>query len=1077
MHNSVRSMLRIWLSTDRKKNTQRIFDEICRKKQENQILLVPEQFSHMAERQLCKLGGDSINRYAEVLSFSRLANRVFAVVGGSALTQTDAAGKLLIMSLAVEQVRSRLKLYGASGEKPAFLLKIIETIEELQSFCISPQSLREASVNLSGVLAVKAEELALLIESYESVCTNLGQNPESCLTRLLHCLDGSDFAQGLQIYIDGFTDFNGVEREIIAQLLNGGAGVTVALHCDDIHAYSQQFSAARTAAKELLQIASRQSLEIEVSKLEEINDHPCAVLKNKLFGGDNTPYPIQTDGIVFIEATTPTAECRIAAGEILRLVESGARFRDITVACGDYTQYRNILQSIFNRARIPAYYAGDTDILRQSVIHMLLSALDAATGGMETETVLSYLKSGFLSIPRQRWDRLEKYVLMWNLQGRQWETEWTKNPFGFVKKENSQSKKILAQLNQDREAYVMPLLLLQMELRSAGNTGQMLLAFNRFMERIRLNEQLNAMSQMLSEQNELQTAQEYAQVYAIVCALLEQMYGVLANTVRSPEASYQLFKSALSQCSVGTIPATLDGVNVGNLLSQRRSDCKYLFLLGANEGAFPSAQSNQTLLTDIDRVSLMQLGIGITPLTTCGIERELAAIAAVLQAPTERLYLGGVRGQESYYLLRAKKLFDQAKKLTEDHDLIVRSERDYLNYLLTKSEYVDKASNRKEEAMQLLSAKKHEIGSLSADTVKALYGQELQLSSSKIDKLAMCRLGFFLQYGLNAQERKPAQMDASVFGTFVHDILEHVSKQIMQEGGFRTVPLERALKITHERMQWYMQEKLADLWDSERSEYLFRRSFEEVFEVVRQLWREMSVSRFDPKWFELKFGKGELMPSVRIVGQSMTAELSGVVDRADIWRCDDKIYVRIVDYKTGKTTFELNKILQGIGLQMLLYLFAMRRSGEHLMGSPLECAGVLYFPAKVSRLSIDKFDTKIDEKRQKAERRSGMILEQEQILQAMDPQEIFLPEKNSRASKEQFRDLESFVFRKVAQFTDELAEGRVDANPYYIGDRDNACAKCSYCEICQDTAEKRWIPSVKEIDAFWQKVKEVEIDG
>ena len=139
-------MLRIWLSTDRKKNTQRIFEEICSKNHGNQILLVPEQFSHMAERELCRLGGDTISRYAEVLSFSRLANRVFAELGGSAQTQTDPSGKLLIMSLAVEQVRSRLKLYGASGEKPAFLLKIIETIEELQSFCITAQNLRDVSV-------------------------------------------------------------------------------------------------------------------------------------------------------------------------------------------------------------------------------------------------------------------------------------------------------------------------------------------------------------------------------------------------------------------------------------------------------------------------------------------------------------------------------------------------------------------------------------------------------------------------------------------------------------------------------------------------------------------------------------------------------------------------------------------------------------------------------------------------------------------------------------------------------------------------------------------------------------------
>ena len=474
----------------------------------------------------------------------------------------------------------------------------------------------------------------------------------------------------------------------------------------------------------------------------------------------------------------------------------------------------------------------------------------------------------------------------------------------------------------------------------------------------------------------------------------------------------------------------------------------------------------------------MELGIGITPLATCALERELAAIAGVLEAPSERLYFGSVRGQESYYFLRAKKLYAQAKILSSDQALIERSERDYLNFLLTKNEYAESAPMMQTEAKRLLSAKEHGLGSLRKETVKELYGDVLQLSSSKIDTLAMCRMSYFLRYGLNAQERKAAKVDASVFGTFVHDVLENVSKQVMKEGGFRTVSLERTMEIAHERMQWYMREKLSDLWDSERAEYLFRRNFAEVRAVVQQLWEEMSESQFDPEWFELKFGKGEKMPSVRIIGKEMAAELIGVVDRADIWRNGGRVYVRIVDYKTGKTTFELNKILHGIGLQMLLYLFAMRRSGEHLLDAPLQCAGVLYFPAKVQRLTVqNKYDSKIDEKRRKAERRSGMILDHEHVLQAMDAQERFLPEKNSRATCEQFRALEEFVFNTVAALADELAEGMVAANPFYAGDMDNACGKCPYQEVCQGKAEKRWIETVKEIDEFWQKIGVVSENG
>lgn len=1069
-------MLRLWLSTDRKKNSKRIFDKICATKQKGQILLVPDQFSHMAERQLGRLGGPSINRYAEVLSFSRLASRVFSEVGGSARTQTDAAGKLMMMSLAVEQVRSRLKLYGACAEKPAFLLKLLDTIEELRSFCVTTDSLHAIAAQTGSVLAVKMEEFALLMESYESVCANLGQNPETRLTQLLHTLDGSDFASGKQIYIDAFSDFNGVEKEIIAQLLNGGAQITVALHCDAMNSQLQQFSSAAEAGRGLQRMAQKQNLPVEIEIFDDVQESPLYELKKQFFAGKCSEYTDKTDEIAFIEGVNATDECRIAAGQILKLIEDGARWRDITIACGDYANYRRVLESVFRSAKIPAYYAGTTDILQQSVIHMLLSALEAATGGMETDAVLAYLKSGFLTIPRQRCDRLENYIFLWNIQGSQWESEWTKSPFGVTKKAGDRGEKQLALLNEDRVKYVMPLVSLRNGLRSAKNTAQMLESFNRFMEQIGLCEQLGVMAKQLTEQNELQKAQEYAQVYAIVCRLLEQMYGVLGTSARSVEAFYQMFRTALSQCSVGTIPASLDCVNVGNLLSQRRGQSKYLFLLGANEGSFPTAQSNHSLLSDVERTTLIEYGIGIAPMATSGLHRELSAMAGVLEVPSERLYFGGINGQESYYLLRAKNLFPNAERVTDDTPLITRSERDYLKYLAANPEAIAGANAQQAQAEALVRAQQHEIGKLSAQTVESLYGKTLRLSSSKIDTLASCRFSHFLKYGLKAEERKPAQMDPASFGDFVHDVLEYVAERIMQEGGFETVTLERAMELTQERMLWYMHQVLGELWNSEREEYLFVRSFAEVREVVTQMYNELSISKFRPQWFELQFGEGKLMPSVKIVGEKITAELEGAVDRADIWKDGDRLYVRVIDYKTGSTTFEPEKILHGIGLQMLLYLFALRRNGQHLLDAPLHCAGVLYFPAKVKKVPIDgKYDAKAEIKRMDEKRRSGLLLEQEQVLQAMEPSQepIYLPKKKCFANAQQFALMEDFVFRVVAGLADELADGRVTANPYYQSEQYNACGKCDYAEICQSQYEKRWIDSSIKMDEFWQRVEEV----
>ncbi len=1065
-------MLRIWLSTDRKLNTKRILDEICTSGRENQILLVPEQFSHMAEKQLCRHGGARVNRYAQVLSFSRLANRVFSLYGGCSQTQTDASGKLLLMALAVEQVHSRLKLYANSADKPAFLLKLIDTLEELRSFCVTADQLKAAAAELGGVLAVKAEEFSLLMESYDSVCANLGQNPESRLTRLLHMLDECDFAEGKRIYFDAFSDFNGVEQEIIASLLSGGAEITVALHCDGIHCDAQQFNSARNAAKALVRLASKQGVQAQISTLAEVGDDELKILKTRIFGGSAEPFDGETDKVVFLEGGDAVSECRNAAGEILKLIEGGARYRDITVSCGEYDTYRPILETIFKRANIPAYYAGDTSILHHKVVHMLLSALKAASGAMETEPVLQYLKSGFLPIEDERCDRLENYVLLWGIQGAQWQEAWSRSPFGIEDRSGTPTGPLLQELNEDRMRCIMPLVRLRRALKEANNTAMMLVAFSDFMDAIGLNERLNAIAGELFEQKQLQKAQQYAQVYSIVCRLLEQMHGVLGTSVRSPEGFYQMFRTALSQCSVGTIPSTLDSVNVGSLLSQRRGDSPYLFVLDANEGAFPTAQSNTTLLTDSERTSLWRFGIELTPRVIGSLDRELASIAGTLETPTRRLYFGGVQGREAYYLLRAQKLFPSARRCTDDAALIERSERDRLDALVKTrmSDDSEICARARELTMP------HELGALSEETVRALYGKELHLSSSKIDKIASCRLSYFLDYGLKAQERKEAKMDPSTFGTFVHDVLEHTCRQVMAEGGFHVVTQERTEQIAHERMLWYSSEVLGELWQSERAQFLFERSFFEVFETVRRLWREMSVSEFVPKWFELGFGRGKTMPSVKIVGEKMTAYLDGVVDRADVWRENERTYVRIVDYKTGSTSFSMEKVLVGIGLQMLLYLFAMRQNGEILAGDALHCAGVMYFHANMKRVAISgKYDPKAGAKCLERERRSGMILNQESVLQAMEPGEekSYLPQEEYRATKEQFEQLERFVFSTVAALADELAEGIVEANPYYIDEYSNACGRCSFAELCRDRYEKRRLPTVKTAEEFWSKIGEV----
>lgn len=1075
-------MLRLWLDTERKENSTRILREICDRAaagEKQLFLLVPEQFSHMAERALCSAGGDSISRHAEVLSFSRLANRVFSTEGGAADAQLDAGGKLLMMSMAVEQVHSRLKIYGACVDKPEFLLQLLDTMDEFHSYCVTPVALRAAAAHLSGALAQKLDEFSLLMESYQSVCLRSGATADTCLNRLLAALEESSFAEGKRFYFDGFTDFNGVQLEIIAQLLHSGAEITVALTADGLHGVMQQFEAARETAVALLRLWPEQTVEC-------FRAESALSLRAQLFSGCVHPIPTQDVAVQWLTVSDTEEQCRLVAGEILRLVHSGARWRDVAISCCE-ERLRPILCAVLAQAEIPFYDTGTRALLREPVVHMLLRALDAATGGLQTDDVLAYLKSGFAPLTQTQCDLLENYAALWHINGLRWEQTWTMNPYGLHQQRDAQAELLLQELNTARQEALAPLSALRRGLSSATDIGEMLLCLDRFMEAISLNERLNALALSCFEADDLQRMQEYTQIYGILCNVMEQMYRIAGAAVRSAEEFAALFRTTLSQYQVGTIPARLDAVTVGDMRALRHSDVEVLFLLGANEGAFPLSVEKNTLLTDRERSRLMALGIGVAPTAVGRLDRELAVLDAVLAAPRARLYLAAQPGREAYLFRRITQLVPNGVWNADITQWLCRSPRAWQGYLAALPGTLPAAPEMPPEVLRLRAARQYSRGALEPQVVQQLYGTRLQLSSTKIDRLASCRLGYFLEYGLRARPLEAAELDASLFGSFVHYVLEHTARRVMREGGFAHVPREAVRQYAQEYIDRYVEESLPELMEDPRSAYLLRRTFSDVLQVVDALHEELSVSAFQPRWFELHFAANGELPPIRIPSRCGSAELTGYVDRVDLWRYHNLTYVRVIDYKTGKKEFDYTLLRHGIGMQMLLYLFTLAQSGEALGEGKLQPAGVLYFPARVERVNmVNRLNAaEMEKKRKSAKRRRGLLLNDTLVLHAMEPcqdKPVYLPYDLDRAGERrgdladlsQLRLLRQHVFRTVADLSDRVFEGSIAPNPYYKDERQNACVWCDYREICSAQGQWRRLERIAGPAEFWKCLEEAE---
>jgi len=374
-------------------------------------------------------------------------------------------------------------------------------------------------------------------------------------------------------------------------------------------------------------------------------------------------------------------------------------------------------------------------------------------------------------------------------------------------------------------------------------------------------------------------------------------------------------------------------------------------------------------------------------------------------------------------------------------------------------------------------------GTVSNENIRGIYGEKLRLSASQIDRLAECRMRYFLQHGLRVRERKPVAVDPAEYGTYVHDILEETAREVMEKGGFKKLSVHETLEIARGHSARYVSKHFSEL-ESQRISYLLSRNSQELDMVVEELWEELHNCAFVPADFEVHFGADGKMPPVAIFSRSLEAELEGYVDRVDIWKKDGRNYFRVVDYKTGKKDFDYCDVFNGVGLQMLLYLFALARGGVELLGENTYPAGVLYFPARAPVMATDGALSAEEAKKLRVDewKRKGLILDDLDILNAMQPKEG-LQKLDCRvnkegkltgavASREQFRQLEKYITQLLSQMVDTISSGNVEANPYTRGNNHNACSFCPYHQICRpEQVEGRRDYSTMSSADFWERIE------
>ena len=1099
-------MLKLILGRAGSGKTTKVLERLCRAGAERpQVLMVPEQQSHEAERALCRAGGDGVSLYAEVLSFSRLANRVFQAAGGLGVEELDGGGRLLLMHRAVREAAPQLRVYGRPSRRPAFLQALLATADELKSGRVPPEALMEAGRETGGEEGDRLHDLGYICSVYDALAARTALDPRDRLTRAADKLRTCPWAAGKDLWLDGFTDFTRQQEEVLERLLSQAASVTVTLTCDTLDGAGEEdvFAAARRTGQRLLRLAGNLGKTCEVEHLvKQSGDKsaPLEYLERALFGPAEGAVPCG-GAVELFQAESLRSEVEWTASRILELVrEGGLRFRDIGVAARNYGAYRDLVESVLPRYGVSVFSSAMSDILDKPVLALVTAALDTVAGGYAYEDVFRYLKTGLTGLPEEDRDLLENYVLKWNIRGSRWTQAkaWSWHPRGYGFQLEEGDRALLDRVDRARRQVAAPLETLRKNPNQTGK-GQAEALYT-FLEEIGLPDSLGRRVEELERRNQPVLAQEYRQLWEILCGALEQCAALLGEAPMELEEFAQLFRLVLSQYDVGAIPVSLDRVTAGETTRQTGHPVKVLFFLGADDASVPQVSALPGLLSDEDRSLLAQRGLELGQSQRDLLYREMTTLYLTCARPTQKLVLswpgrgpGGEERRPSFLVGRLKLLFSDLRVVREE-------ELGGAFRLQAPLPALERLPEFAPQAARLDRAAQWERGSLSPSAARSLYGQRVPMSASRMDKYKSCHFSYFMRYGLRAEPRKPAGFTAPEYGTFVHDVLEHV----LQDDLFRQTALpgmgpvfdeearQRLRQLTREAVERYVREELGGLeGQSSRFRYLFDRLLRPVQAVVENAAQELLSGKFRPISFELGFGREGDLPPVEMTAEGVTISVSGFVDRVDGWVHDGRLYLKVVDYKTGRKSFDLTEVWNGLGLQMLLYLFTLEEKGQSLYGLPVEGAGVLYIPARDAVVRGSR--TMPEEQRRrlldKELVRSGLVLDDPAVVEAMEPAGAggyrFLPLKVSKASGEVTGDalvsaerlgrLGKHIQRVLEDICRELAEGSVAADPFWRGPEKNACRYCDYAAACHFEEGRggdcrRWLPGMSARE-FWEKVE------
>ncbi|MBQ7247901.1 MAG: exodeoxyribonuclease V subunit gamma [Lachnospiraceae bacterium] len=945
--------------------TGSIFEELIasalREPFRRHIVIAPEQATLQIEKRLIGLHPEKVLFNIDVMSFNRLATRIFDECGEPVPVIIDEVGKIMLLRRCIQECEDSLTVYAGTCHRPGFIKKLKVMLSELVNYGVSPQDLRDAAEDIDDrYLKSKLDDLSLLADSFNAARDGMHITSEELLPRALTLLGGCRIFDGAYVVLEGFSGFTPVQYEYLEHIVSksGDCIISLTLPGDEEltrnPAESELFYPAKNTYNRITSICERAGVKHRLIRYDDRPAVPKAetlvyLEQNVLRPGKRQNKYVDTDALRIVSCLNPSQELEMVTHEIKRLVreaDGALRYRDIAVVTDAISDNVYLIRDAFNKAMIPYYIDAKTDILANPFTVFTLSALEAVKKSFSYETVFRFLRSGFSDASAEELDELENYVLGTGIRsiGR-WRVPFVKTSY------RNHRDVDLDHLNEIREKAIMPLIRFKDSYGAARLVKSRIEALRGLYADMRAEDKLSAMSEAFAADGRQVKASEYRQVFSCMDHILDEYDRLLGDQQISRDDFGEVLLSGLSEKRIGALPATLDEVQIGDVRRSRRGYVKVMFFINMNDGIVPASLPGGGLLGDGDREALSRTRRGpeLAPSALQNVFDERFHIYELLSSPTEHLILSYSRldksnkpAKQSSVISEIRSLFESLREIVYHQSDIsgVESTYEALHYLA--GELKDGRNTSDPVILQLVSSLKeagfaHIIDlilsahcfdyrgqKLSGDSVRSLYGDVLYGSVSSLEKFSQCPFSYFAQYGLKLRDRASNTFDPIDRGNYFHTLLEHVFSAL---AGDREQDLE---KLTEEGIA-LAEEKVSasDHTDPEtgssRERYKLSRWREIASKVVRIMKDIQDQSGFETEGVEYEFHD-----RVRRLDNGGSLRMNGKIDRYDVSELADGRLVRVVDYKSSEKKPDADLIISGISMQLIEYLSVALERERHL---------------------------------------------------------------------------------------------------------------------------------------------------